>query len=340
MNSRKREWLWILVAFVAIVLASLASISVGAVRVPFKDSLSWFLGAANELSDSQRVIIWELRLPRVLAAWVVGGALACAGVGFQGLFRNVLCDPYIIGASSGAALGVSIIIVTGIQTMFLGLGAIALAAMIGSILVVSLVFLVGALGRHASPLTLLLSGVAISSLANALVSLLMFLNDQKAIVILSWLMGSIAGSGWDSLLVSGGVATLGIAIVWSQSRAMDAYLLGDVTSQSLGLDLFRFRVWIILGASFATAAAVSMAGIVGFIGLIAPQIGRLLVGPRHGALIPMSFCLGAGIMLLADAISRTIVAPSELPVGVVTAMLGCPFFLALLLTRGSKRGML
>jgi iron complex transport system permease protein len=340
MKSRRREWWWIVGALIALVMLSVASISVGAVRIPIAATISWILGGTGDLSESQRIIIGELRFPRILAAWVVGGALATAGVGFQGLFRNALSDPYIIGASSGAALGVSLVIVTGVQAVFFGLGAIALAAMLGSIVVVSIVFFVGALGRHSSPITLLLSGVAISSLANAMVSLLLFLNDQKAIVILSWLMGSIAGCDWNSLVVSGGIAVLGVAIVWSQSRAMDAYLLGDATSQSLGLDLFRFRIWIIVGASIATAAAVSLAGIVGFIGLIAPQIARLLVGPRHGVLIPMSLCLGAGIMLVADAISRTIVSPSELPVGVITAMLGCPFFLGLLLTRGAKRAIL
>lgn len=320
-------------------LSIVFGVSMGAVRIPFATTLGWMFGFDAGLSDSQRAILFELRMPRVLTAIIVGSSLAAAGVGFQGLFRNVLAEPYIIGASSGAALGVAIVIVLNLNVMILGFSAPAIAALLGSVGVVSLVFLLGALGRGSSSLSMLLSGVAISALANAAVSLLLFLNNQKAMVIVSWLMGSISSSTWSSTLVSGVVGGLGVILIWSRSRALDAYLLGDTASTSLGLDLFRFRMWMIIGGSLATAAAVSAAGIVGFVGLVAPQIARMLIGAKHSYLIPMSVFCGGIIMLLADVIARSMHETLELPVGILTALLGGPFFFVLLMTR-SRKGML
>jgi iron complex transport system permease protein len=338
--SRLRHPIYLLwLAFGLLLISLVFGISMGAVRIPFFTTVGWLLGMDNGLSDSQRAILYELRMPRVLTAIIVGSSLAAAGVGFQCLFRNVLAEPYIIGASSGAALGVAIVIVFNFNAMFMGIGAPAIAALLGSVGVVSLVFLVGALGRGSSQLSLLLSGVAISSLANAAVSLLLFLNNQKAMVIVSWLMGSISSSTWSSTAVSGAIGGLGVAILWSRSRALDAYMLGDTASTSLGLDLVRFRLWMIVGGSLATAAAVSSAGIVGFVGLVAPQIARMLVGPKHSYLIPMSVFCGGIVMLLADVLARSLNASLELPVGVLTALLGGPFFFALLMTRSRSRAL-
>ena len=336
-NATNRSWLLIGLAVCMVLFVSIASLAVGAASIPLANIGAWISHSTEGVTATERTILWELRLPRILLAVITGVSLATAGVGFQGLFRNVLADPYVIGASSGAALGVSIAVVTGLQVTYFGLGATSLMAMAGSIGIVMLVFALGAISRQTSTITLLLAGVAISSMTNALVSLLMFLNDQKAIVILSWLMGSLAGSDWQTVLVASLSSCLGVGILWSRSRQLDAFLLGDAASQSLGLDPLRFRCWVITGASVATASAVSSAGIIGFVGLIAPQIARLMVGPRHALLLPMSACAGAITMLVADAVARTIVAPTELPIGIVTALLGCPFFVALLLSR-SMRG--
>lgn len=336
--SRTRHPFFILLIAFGILLISLVfGVSMGAVRIPFTTTMGWLLGFDSELTDSQRAILFDLRMPRVLTAVIVGSSLAAAGVGFQGLFRNVLAEPYIIGASSGAALGVALVIVLNVNAMFMGVSAPAIAALLGSVGVVSLVFLVGALGRGSSQLSLLLSGVAISSLANAAVSLLLFLNNQKAMVIVSWLMGSISSSTWSSTAISGAIGGLGMAILWSRSRALDAYMLGDTASTSLGLDLIRFRMWMIIGGSLATAAAVSSAGIVGFVGLVAPQIARMLVGPKHSYLIPMSVFCGGIVMLIADVLARSLNASLELPVGILTALLGGPFFFTLLMTRGRSK---
>lgn len=329
----------VLLAFGVLLLSLVVGLSMGAVPIPFSATIGWMFGWESGLTDSQRAILYELRLPRVLTAIIVGSSLAAAGVGFQGLFRNVLAEPYIIGASSGAALGVAVVIVLNLNAIFMGVSTPALAALLGSVSVVSLVFLVGAAGRGSSQLSLLLSGVAISSLANAAVSLLLFLNNQKAMVIMSWLMGSISSATWSSTAISSIIGGLGVAIIWTRSRALDAYLLGDTASTSLGLDLVRFRMWIIIGGSLATAAAVSSAGVVGFVGLVAPQIARMLVGAKHSYLIPMSVCCGGIVMLLADVLARSLHESLELPVGVLTALLGGPFFFVLLMTRNGSRSL-
>ncbi len=266
-------------------------------------------------------------MPRPITACLVGAALGAAGAGFQGLFRNPLAEPFIIGASSGAALGATLSIALGTQYLLLGN---ALPAMAGSVAVVAIVFGIGSVGRQTSALSLLLAGVAISSMVNAFVSLLMFLNDDKVVVILSWLMGSLADNDWNSVRTTLVLFALSLMILISLSRQLDAFALGDVASQSLGLNLSAFRFWVVAGCSIATAAAVSASGIIGFIGLIAPHISRRLIGTQHAVLIPMSGVVGAIILLLADDIARTVVSPSELPVGIVTALLGCPFFLYLL----------
>ena len=290
-------------------------------------------GNPSGLTSTERTILLELRLPRMITAILVGGSLGIAGVGFQALFRNPLADPYIIGASSGAALGVTVAIVLGWQAAWFGLRTSAIAALLGSLTLVAVVLAIGSISRRSGSLSLLLAGVALSSMINSVVSLLMFWNEDKVIVIFAWLMGSLASNDWQSITSTSFIALVGLIVLWSLSRPLDAYLLGDVASQSLGLNLICFRVLLVAGASIATGAAVSSAGIIGFVGLIAPHMARWTVGPKHVWLTPMSACYGAMILIAADAIARTIVAPTELPVGSITALLGCPFFLGLLLFR-------
>lgn len=315
------------------------SLGIGAVSISVSDIVGFLFGSASsEASSTDKSILVQLRLPRILSASLVGAALGAAGVGFQGLFRNALADPYVIGASSGAGLGVTLTVTLGLQSGVLGFSAMSIGAMTGSVVSVAVVFAIGSLGSDRSPLTLLLAGVALSSMINAIVSLLMFLNDEKIVVILSWLMGSLAGNNWQVVQATAISAFVGVGLLWAMSRPLDANLLGEQAAQSLGLDLFKFRILIVFAASVATAAAVSSAGIIGFVGLIAPHIGRSLVGPRHLWLIPTSSCIGATILIVSDTVARTVVAPAELPVGIVTALLGCPFFLFLLRSRGSIGG--
>ena len=322
----------LLIASAGLLVLGLISSTIGPAAMDVGALVGSFFGSAT-LTPTQQAIFWELRLPRVVAASLVGISLAVAGVAFQGLFRNSLAEPYIIGASSGAALGVAIAVVFGLQGTFFGLSIMSGCALASTLASVTLVLAIGALVDRTSTLSLLLVGVVVSSLISAVVSLMMFLNDQKAVVILSWLMGSLAGSNWNTVIMTAVLGTMGVAIIALMARALDAYSLGDTASQSLGLNLRWFCVALIAGASLATAAAVASSGIVGFVGLIAPHIGRRLVGANHSRLIPISGCLGAGLMIVADTIARTTVAPAELPVGIVTAILGCPFLLALLISR-------
>lgn len=327
------RWL-IAVSAILLLLLSLLSLGIGPVTIPMGTIWQWVLQNESQESLSEFTILSSLRLPRIVASLWIGAALATAGVGFQCLFRNPLADPYVIGASSGAALGVATAVVVGWSWSLAGFNPTSMFAMLGAITTVGLVFVIGSTRRGTSSLTLLLAGVAMSSLANAIVSLLMFVHDgQKTMVILNWLLGSLASSNWQTLPSVLVLSTIGMVWLWMMARQLDAYSLGDIASQSLGLDLFRLRLSVVFAASLATAAAVSTAGVIGFIGLIAPQIARLLVGTRHTLLIPMSAVLGATITLIADAAARTVVAPAELPVGILTAMLGCPFFLGLLLQR-------
>lgn len=322
------------IALALLLVLTIVSLISGAVSISVYGVLQWVVGLeAASLTETERTILMQLRLPRVITACLVGGSLGIAGVGFQGLFRNPLADPYVIGASSGAGLGVTLAVVLGFQASVMGLSGIAVSAVVGSLIAVAVVFAIGSVGRGSSVLTLLLAGVAVSSMINAIASLLMYMNDDSVVVILAWLMGSLAGNDWNVVLATAVSSLVGFSILWSMSRPMDVFLLGDVTSQSLGLDLFRFRLLLVAGSSIATAAAVASAGIIGFVGLIAPHIARRVVGPRHLQLLPMSACVGAAIMLVADVVARTVVAPAELPVGILTALLGCPFFLFLLKSR-------
>ncbi len=322
------------IALVCVLLLCTVSLVSGAVSISAMGILQWIVGVEpGLLSDTEQAILLQLRLPRVLTACLVGGSLGIAGVGFQGLFRNPLADPFVIGASSGAGLGVTLAFVLGIQSRLFGVSGVAASAAIGSLLTVALVFAIGSLGRTHSTLTLLLAGVAVSSMINAIASLLMYLNDNSVVVIMAWLMGSLSANDWRMVTATSIASCFSFGLLLAMSRPMDLFLLGDTTAQSLGLDLFRFRLLLVFGSTIATASAVSAAGIIGFIGLIAPHIARRVIGPGHLWLLPMSACVGAAIMLAADVVARTLVAPAELPVGILTALLGCPFFLFLLLSR-------
>ena len=335
----KRSLVRLLILSVVLVIAAILSLGVGAVTISPGRILQLLLAdRGNSWASTEMTIIWELRLPRLLLACFVGAGLGTAGAGYQGLFRNPLADPFVIGASSGAALGATLAIVNGWQGSILGLACIPAASLIGSLGAVAIVYSVASVGRQIPILSLLLAGVAISSLLGAVVSLLMFLHEEKLMTIFGWLMGSLSGRGWATLWSTAPLILIGSSLLWLRSRALDALTFGEESAASLGLNLSRLRRTIVLSASLITAASVAGGGIIGFVGLIAPHMARSLVGARHAMVIPMSGVLGALLLLLADDFARTIVAPAELPVGVVTALLGSPFFLFLLKTRQRELG--
>jgi len=282
-------------------------------------------------------ILWRLRLPRILLACLTGAALAVAGAGYQGLFRNPLADPFVIGSSSGAAVGVALVVVFDVQSTFLGYSALPLAAFAGALLAVLCVFLIAGRNRETPMVSLLLAGVALSTFLSACVSLLMLIGSERLVVIFGWLMGSLNGQGWTKLGMVAPLILAGLVVMMTLSRSLDALSFGEETAFALGLGRKRFLALLLSAASLLTAAAVAAAGVIGFVGLICPHIARRLVGARHAVMIPVSGLLGALLLLLADDLARTVIPPSELPVGILTAMLGGPFFLFLLKTQGARR---
>lgn len=321
---------------VLLLAAMLVSLGVGAVAISPERVLRILTGlgtSSASVEPTEVTIVRELRLPRVLLAAVIGGGLGAAGAGYQGLFRNPLADPFVIGASSGAALGATLAIVGGLEGTFLGLSPVPVFALAGALLTVGLVYGIASLGREVPILSLLLAGVAVSSFAGAAVSLLMFINNEKLFTIFSWLMGSLSGRGWTMLRMATPLVVAGSLVLWLTARSLDSLAFGEETAASLGLVLRRLRGFVVVAASLTTAAAVAAGGVIGFVGLIAPHVARLLLGARHAVVIPGSALTGALLLVAADDLARTLVAPGELPVGVVTALLGSPFFLYLLKTR-------
>lgn len=293
-------------------------------------------GAPAERIDV--TIVWDLRLARALLAALIGAGLAAAGAAFQGLFRNPLADPFIVGASGGAALGATVAITAGLTVSGAGFGPVPLAAFVGTLLAVALVYAVAETGGHAPAVALLLAGAALSTVLSAAVSLLMLLNDRALHEVFTWLLGGLSGRSWSHLRASTPYLLVGLVSLWLLARPLDALASGEETAQSLGLHLTQARGAVVAAASLTTAAAVAVGGIIGFVGLIAPHAARLLFGADHHRLIPASALLGALLLLLADDLARVVLAPVELPVGIVTALLGGPFFLYLLKTRQSELG--
>ncbi|HUO87307.1 MAG TPA: iron ABC transporter permease [Thermoanaerobaculia bacterium] len=303
-----------------------AGLLVGAVPVPPAVLVGLLTGSPG--GGVEATILGELRLPRVLLALLVGAALAAAGTAYQALFRNPLAEPFVIGASSGAALGATLLLAAG------GLATLLpVAAFVGTVGTVALVYVLGGLGPRASAVSLILAGAAVATLLNAGVSLVMILDDESLQAIFGWLLGGLAGRGWSEVAWGAPMLIAGIAWIALLARPLDALTLGDETARSLGLSLVAGRLAVVAAASLATAAAVAVAGIVGFVGLVAPHTARLLFGARHGVLVPASCLLGGLLVVVADLAARTVAVPREVPVGILTALVGGPFFLYLLRTR-------
>jgi iron complex transport system permease protein len=274
-------------------------------------------------------IVWDLRLPRSLLAGLVGAGLAGAGSAFQGLFRNPLADPFVIGASGGAALGATLAIVSSGSDDSIAI-PVSLAAFGGALGAVFVVYVLAAARGGDATTSLLLAGATLSTMLSALVSLLMLLNDRQLQEIFAWLLGGFSGRSWGHLVSSSPLLLSGLIVLWLLSRPLDALATGEEGARSLGLPLAQARGGIVVAASLVTAAAVATSGIIGFVGLIAPHIARMLVGTGYRRLIPTSALVGALLLLLADSAARSIAAPLELPVGIITALVGGPCFLWLL----------
>jgi iron complex transport system permease protein len=293
-------------------------------------------GLAGNLQNSEDTIIWQMRLPRVLLAALVGAALAVSGAAFQGLFRNPLADPYLLGVASGAGLGATVVMVFAASVPFLMLLGVPLAAFAGGLLSVLCVVLLARQGRTVPLVTLILAGVVIGSVLTAATSFVMLYSRTQGLSILSWLLGSFTFASWGKVFVMIPVLAVVLAVVLGSSRALNLLQLGEEQAAQLGLSVEKFKMLLIVVATLATSIAVSVSGIIGFVGLIIPHAVRLAVGADYRRALPMIALLGAIFLVLADLLARTLIAPSQLPIGIITSLVGGPFFLYLLRKRQSE----
>lgn len=285
---------------------------------------------ASKISDSYKTIIWSIRLPRVLLGVLVGASLSTAGAAFQGMFKNPMADPYVIGISSGAALGAAISIVFTLKVSILGISPISISAFIGALIAVFLVYNIAKVKNKVPVTTLLLAGVAVGQLLTAIMSFLMVIYSKDMTKIIYWTLGSLSGKGWGPLVKISIPTILSIVIVNFFSRDLNIMLTGEESAHSLGVEVEKTKIYVLLLGTFMTSMVVSVSGIIGFVGLIIPHIVRIIVGPDHKILLPASALIGGIFMIFADTIARTIISPVEVPVGIITALFGGPFFIYLL----------
>lgn len=344
-SSKKRILLLYLISILFTVLAIIVALFIGSVDLSVRDIIgiimknvfnqdSFFHGEKNI-----EMIIWNIRLPRVLVALLVGSALSLAGAAFQGLLRNPLADPYTIGVSSGASLGAVIVLFFNFEMMLLGTYTLPVMAIITSFLTMFIVFSItkAASGTFANE-TIILAGIILNSFIGAVISLIIALSPGDSVrEVLNWLMGSVAMKNWGHITLFIPFYLVGSFIILFHYRELNGLALGDQAAQYSGIEVRRKKILIMLGAGLLTGSAVAVSGAIGFVGLVIPHFVRLLSGANHRHLLPLSMIIGGGYLVLADMIARTIVNPQELPIGVVTALIGAPIFTLLLVKERIKR---
>lgn len=329
------------ILLVPVLVASLtAAVSFGAVGIA--PSRVWSIvfqellgrGADDPLRDTQ--IVWQLRVPRALLAAICGAGLAVVGVAIQTLVRNPLADPYVLGVSSGASVGAVAVILFGIFSG-LGMWALSAASFVGALVAVVLVYSLASAGGQLTPLRLVLTGVAVAYVLSSLTSFLIFQGDDRgASTVLTWLLGSFGRARWEYLLLPTLVVVAGTVWLVVQGRRLDALLLGEETAATLGVDVRRLRRGLFVVTALITGSLVAVAGAVGFVGLVLPHLTRLVVGAVHRRVLPLAALLGACSLTLADLACRTLVAPEELPVGVLTGLVGGPVFVWMMHRRATQ----
>ena len=323
---------------IALALALLLSVSIGAVHLPISALLHSALARPNGLSDTGKTILFAVRMPRVLASALVGAALAVSGLLFQGLFRNPMADPYIIGASGGAGLGACIGIVLLSQLSLLGFSATSLFAFVGAVLTMVIVYSLARTHGRTGSVTLLLAGFAVGTMLSNSTYLFEVFDPNGsagARIVAAWLHGSIGIPQWSQLGVTASLLGVALLLALPLTRRLNTLALGDEYADQLGLRVEATRIGIILVGSLLTALAVALGGLISFAGLIVPHVARLLLGPDHVRLLPVTALAGALFLVVTDTLARTLFAPSEIPVGILMVFIGGPFFLYLL--RKSKR---
>ena len=312
---------WVIIGLTVLLLAAMAG--------------SCLLGAVDfEASEVlQSPIFWQLRLPRVLMSVLVGAVLSVCGAAYQSVFRNPLTDPYVLGVSSGASLGAAVAILLGLEAWLWGVGGMALAA---ALLTVWLIYRIASIGNRMHTTTLLLTGVCLTLLISAVISFLMVLNHEKMDSIIFWTMGSFGSSSWTDVVLMAPVAVAGIGVVLWHGRDLNLLLAGSEAARSMGVEVERVKRVLLVATTLMVAFAVSSTGVIGFVGLIVPHAVRLVAGPDNRRVVPYAMLCGALFVLVCDTLARTLLRPSELPVGSITPIIGAPLFIYLLYK--NKRG--
>lgn len=309
-----------LISLVVLVVSICLGVTVGAVQVP----LTTFWDGTDEAASN---ILWAIRLPRVLLAALVGAALAMAGAAFQGLLKNPLADPYTLGVSSGASLGAVATIYFGLTSSALGIFTLPLFGIVGAGIALIVVLTFARLVDRAMKMeTLILTGIIVSSFLGAIISLMIALSGQEIRQIITWTMGSVSMRGWPYIKMVLPFLVVGGLLIWLNRRELNAMLFGEERARYLGVNVKRSKWMILIGGSMLTGAAVAVSGTIAFVGLVVPHMTRMLFGTDHRHLLPLSLINGATLLVLCDLIARTIIAPTELPIGVITSFIGAPVF--------------
>ena len=337
---RRNQLVWVsLLLGGSLVFTLFLANTFGAVNISLSDILKMTLNKAavfdfpSTWRAVDETIIFQIRLPRVIGGALVGAALATAGALFQGLLRNPMADPYIIGTSAGAALGATIAMILPINMALLGFGLVPVFAFIGALSTVTLVYHLARVGGKTPIISMLLAGFVVSALLAAIVAFIMSISDRLDLdlrSVYSFLMGHISVSSWEQISVTAPLVIGGIIAARFFALRLNAFSLGEEGAAYLGVEVERDKILILALGSLLTAAAVSISGLIGFVGLVMPHAMRLSLGPDHRLLLPASALAGATFLVIADILARTLLAPLEIPVGIITALIGAPFFLYLL----------
>ncbi len=336
---------WSAVLLSLLVVMAVWSVSTGSADISFLTVWKIIAGGIplftswmdpSSWTDAEEVIVWQIRLPRIFLAAIVGMGLAVAGVAFQGVLRNPLADPYILGVSSGAAFGAALVILLGWQQGWFGAWTLPITAFASAMLTLLIVYRLALIRHRIEMDTILLAGVVVQSFVGAALSFILAISNEHMQQIVFWLMGSLALSKWEFGWVVAPLVVAGSLIIWFFTRELNIIALGEESAYHVGVEVDRIRIVLLVMASLITGAAVSVSGTIGFVGMIVPHIARFLVGSDHRILLPVSAFLGASLLIAADTLARSVMDPRELPIGVITAFLGAPFFAFLLRRRKNK----
>lgn len=342
---RKHFKLVFCICMVVLFFLGMISTTLGSANISFKETLCVVLSKipviksvipTTCITQDHELIILQIRLPRIIASALVGMGLSIVGASFQAIFKNPMADPYVLGVSSGAALGAAIGFVLQLDTSLLGSTSITMTAFIGAIATTILVYNIARVKNRISSTTLLLAGVSVSFLLSSIISIIMVFNRQQVEKIVFWTMGSVSAVTYSQILTLIPFTFIGVGIILLFSRDLNILLTGDDTAKSLGVEVENVKKIILAVSSIIVAACVSISGVIGFVGLIVPHAVRMVFGPDHRVLLPFSTIIGAIFMIICDTVSRTIAGSSEIPVGAVTALFGSPYFIYLLI-KSKKR---